>query len=125
MKRIGLAIFLGLFGCTGKYQAERLFFKAERLKVTIMERPETTPPVMYDQARQAFQEVSDRFPKSPQAPKADLAVAERLPVDARQRRHEINMAALRKNDLGVWRDTFLRDLRSVPVQKPGKDGGHK
>ena len=34
-------------------------------------------------------------------------------------------AALRKNDLGVWRDTFLRDLRSVPVQKPGKGGGHK
>jgi trehalose 6-phosphate synthase len=35
------------------------------------------------------------------------------------------MAALRENDLGVWRDTFLRDLRSVPEQKPGKGGGHK
>jgi trehalose 6-phosphate synthase len=35
------------------------------------------------------------------------------------------MAALRKNDLGVWRDTFLNDLRSVPLQKPGEDGGHK
>jgi trehalose 6-phosphate synthase len=35
------------------------------------------------------------------------------------------MAALRKNDLGVWRDTFLSDLRKVPVQKPGKGGGHK
>jgi trehalose 6-phosphate synthase len=35
------------------------------------------------------------------------------------------MAALRKNDLGVWRDSFLRDLRSVPLQKPAMGGGHK
>ncbi len=54
-----------------------------------------------------------------------LQRALQMPLDARQRRHEINMAALRKNDLGVWRDTFLSDLRSVPVQKPGKGGGHK
>jgi trehalose 6-phosphate synthase len=38
-----------------------------------------------------------------------------MPLDERKRRHEINMAALRKNDLGVWRDTFLSDLRSVPL----------
>jgi trehalose 6-phosphate synthase len=38
-----------------------------------------------------------------------------MPLDERKRRHEINMAALRKNDLGVWRDSFLRDLRSVPL----------
>jgi trehalose 6-phosphate synthase len=25
---------------------------------------------------------------------------------------------LRKNDLGVWRDSFLRDLRSVPLAEP-------
>ncbi len=43
-----------------------------------------------------------------------------MPLDARQRRHEINMAALRKNDLGVWRDSFLRDLRSVPIQATGR-----
>jgi trehalose 6-phosphate synthase len=54
-----------------------------------------------------------------------LQRALQMPLDARQRRHEINMAALRKNDLGVWRDTFLSDLRSVPVQKPGNAGGHK
>jgi trehalose 6-phosphate synthase len=53
-----------------------------------------------------------------------LQRALQMPLDARQRRHEINMAALRKNDLGVWRDTFLNDLRSVPIQKPGKGGGH-
>ena len=54
-----------------------------------------------------------------------LAARAAMPLDERQRRHEINMAALRENDLGVWRDTFLRDLRSVPAQEPGKGGGHK
>jgi trehalose 6-phosphate synthase len=38
-----------------------------------------------------------------------------MPLDERQERHEANMAALRKNDLGVWRDSFLADLRSVPL----------
>jgi trehalose 6-phosphate synthase len=38
-----------------------------------------------------------------------------MPLEARQRRHQSNMEALRKNDLGVWRDSFLSDLRSVPV----------
>jgi trehalose 6-phosphate synthase len=45
-----------------------------------------------------------------------------MPLEARQRRHEINMAALRENDLGVWRDSFLRDLRSVPVHGAGAAG---
>ena len=40
-----------------------------------------------------------------------------MPLKERQRRHQVNMAALRKNDLGVWRDSFLRDLRSVPVDE--------
>jgi len=38
-----------------------------------------------------------------------------MPLDERKRRHDIDMQALRKNDLGVWRDSFLRDLRSVPL----------
>jgi trehalose 6-phosphate synthase len=37
-----------------------------------------------------------------------------MPLAERQQRHEVNMAALRKNDLGVWRDTFLADLRGTP-----------
>jgi trehalose 6-phosphate synthase len=42
----------------------------------------------------------------------ELALA--MPLAERQQRHEVNMAALRKNDLGVWRDTFLADLRGTP-----------
>jgi trehalose 6-phosphate synthase len=37
-----------------------------------------------------------------------------MPLAERQARYETNMAALRRNDLGVWRDTFLRDLSNVP-----------
>ncbi|WP_027796376.1 alpha,alpha-trehalose-phosphate synthase (UDP-forming) [Paraburkholderia acidipaludis] len=37
-----------------------------------------------------------------------------MPLAERQSRYEINMAALRRNDLGVWRDTFLSDLSNVP-----------
>ncbi|MGF6878163.1 alpha,alpha-trehalose-phosphate synthase (UDP-forming) [Paraburkholderia sp. MM5477-R1] len=54
-----------------------------------------------------------------------LQRALQMPLDARQRRHEIDMAALRKNDLGVWRDSFLRDLRSMPVRGSAEGGGHK
>ncbi len=39
-----------------------------------------------------------------------------MPLAERQQRYETNMAALRKNDLGVWRDYFLADLRGVPVK---------
>ena len=34
-----------------------------------------------------------------------------MPLAERKHRHEVNMAVLRRNDLGVWRDTFLTDLR--------------
>jgi trehalose 6-phosphate synthase len=44
-----------------------------------------------------------------------------MPLDERKRRHEMDMQALRKNDLGVWRDSFLRDLRSVPTPAPLPD----
>ncbi|MFC5427913.1 alpha,alpha-trehalose-phosphate synthase (UDP-forming) [Paraburkholderia denitrificans] len=37
-----------------------------------------------------------------------------MPLAERQARYEINMAALRRNNLGVWRDSFLGDLGSVP-----------
>ncbi|MFP6559003.1 alpha,alpha-trehalose-phosphate synthase (UDP-forming) [Paraburkholderia sp. B3] len=37
-----------------------------------------------------------------------------MPLAERQSRYETNMAALRRNDLGVWRDTFLSDLANVP-----------
>ncbi|PXW27459.1 alpha,alpha-trehalose-phosphate synthase (UDP-forming) [Paraburkholderia caballeronis] len=37
-----------------------------------------------------------------------------MPLAERQARYETNMEALRRNDLGVWRDSFLHDLRSVP-----------
>jgi trehalose 6-phosphate synthase len=39
-----------------------------------------------------------------------------MPLAERQARYEINMEALRRNDLGVWRDSFLRDLSNVPRQ---------
>ncbi|MGI4983687.1 MAG: alpha,alpha-trehalose-phosphate synthase (UDP-forming) [Janthinobacterium lividum] len=39
-----------------------------------------------------------------------------MPLDERQDRHRQMLVALRKNDLGVWRDTFLADLRAV---RPG------
>jgi trehalose 6-phosphate synthase len=34
-----------------------------------------------------------------------------MPLAERRQRYETNMNALRKHDLGVWRDDFLRDLR--------------
>ena len=37
-----------------------------------------------------------------------------MPLAERQRRHQANMAVLRKNNLGVWRDAFLADLHGVP-----------
>ena len=40
-----------------------------------------------------------------------LARALAMPLAERQHRHEVNMAVLRKNDLGAWRDAFLADLR--------------
>jgi trehalose 6-phosphate synthase len=36
-----------------------------------------------------------------------------MPLAERQARHEQNLARLRENDLSVWRDTFVADLRSV------------
>ncbi|HEV3430369.1 MAG TPA: alpha,alpha-trehalose-phosphate synthase (UDP-forming) [Paraburkholderia sp.] len=37
-----------------------------------------------------------------------------MPLAERKERYQTNMEALRHNDLGVWRDRFLRDLASVP-----------
>ncbi|WP_321914894.1 MULTISPECIES: alpha,alpha-trehalose-phosphate synthase (UDP-forming) [unclassified Paraburkholderia] len=37
-----------------------------------------------------------------------------MPLEERQARYQTNMEALRRNDLGVWRDSFLRDLAAVP-----------
>ncbi|RQH07331.1 alpha,alpha-trehalose-phosphate synthase (UDP-forming) [Paraburkholderia dinghuensis] len=37
-----------------------------------------------------------------------------MPLAERQARYETNMEALRRNNLGVWRDSFLRDLGNVP-----------
>ncbi|AUT59556.1 MULTISPECIES: alpha,alpha-trehalose-phosphate synthase (UDP-forming) [Paraburkholderia] len=48
-----------------------------------------------------------------------------MPLDERKRRHETDMQALRKNDLGVWRDSFLRDLRSVPTPAPLSDSARE
>jgi len=42
-----------------------------------------------------------------------LARALKMPLDERQDRYKRMFAVLRKNDLGVWRDTFLADLRAV------------
>ncbi len=41
-----------------------------------------------------------------------------MPLDERKERFEVNMDALRRNDLGKWRDSFLRDLRNVPTPQP-------
>jgi trehalose 6-phosphate synthase len=46
-----------------------------------------------------------------------LQCALSMPLKERQARYEINMEALRRNDLGVWRDTFLRDLGDVPISR--------
>jgi trehalose 6-phosphate synthase len=46
-----------------------------------------------------------------------------MPREERKRRYEINMIALRKNDLGVWRDSFLGDLRCVPVGQAAQGEG--
>ncbi|QGZ61487.1 alpha,alpha-trehalose-phosphate synthase (UDP-forming) [Paraburkholderia acidisoli] len=43
-----------------------------------------------------------------------LQTALGMPLDERKARYHTNMEALRRNDLGVWRDTFLSDLASVP-----------
>ncbi|WP_322059716.1 alpha,alpha-trehalose-phosphate synthase (UDP-forming) [Paraburkholderia sp. J63] len=37
-----------------------------------------------------------------------------MPLDERKARYLTNMEALRRNDLGVWRDRFLSDLAAVP-----------
>ncbi|KAG0165051.1 hypothetical protein DFQ28_010389 [Apophysomyces sp. BC1034] len=36
-----------------------------------------------------------------------------MPLVDRQQRHQAMMAVLRQNDLSVWRDSFMRDLRDV------------
>ena len=36
-----------------------------------------------------------------------------MPLAERQARHADMMAPLRENNLSVWRDTFLADLRNV------------
>jgi trehalose 6-phosphate synthase len=40
-----------------------------------------------------------------------IARALAMPLAERKQRYQTNMAALRKHDLGVWRDDFLADLR--------------
>ncbi|MFX1672380.1 alpha,alpha-trehalose-phosphate synthase (UDP-forming) [Paraburkholderia sp. A2WS-5] len=37
-----------------------------------------------------------------------------MPLEERKARYLTNMEALRRNDLGVWRDRFLSDLAAVP-----------
>lgn len=37
-----------------------------------------------------------------------------MPLDERKARYLTNMEALRRNDLGIWRDRFLSDLAAVP-----------
>lgn len=37
-----------------------------------------------------------------------------MPLEERKARYHTNMEALRRNDLGVWRDRFLSDLAAVP-----------
>jgi trehalose 6-phosphate synthase len=39
-----------------------------------------------------------------------------MPLAERQERYAANMVALRKNDLGVWRDNFLADLRGTTAR---------
>lgn len=51
------------------------------------------------------------FDLSQMAESLERALA--MPLEERQARHAENIARLRKNDLSVWRDSFLTDLRSV------------
>lgn len=51
------------------------------------------------------------FDLSQMAESLERALA--MPLEERQARHAENIARLRKNDLSVWRDSFLADLRSV------------
>ncbi|CAH2802233.1 MAG: Alpha,alpha-trehalose-phosphate synthase [UDP-forming] (EC [uncultured Caballeronia sp.] len=41
-----------------------------------------------------------------------------MPLAERRERYETNMVMLRKYDLGVWRDSFLADLRGVKLANP-------
>ncbi|KVF76842.1 trehalose-6-phosphate synthase [Burkholderia sp. FL-7-2-10-S1-D7] len=52
-----------------------------------------------------------------------------MPLAERQARHEENLARLRENNLSVWRDTFVADLRSVAAvasvtQRAGRRAAH-
>ena len=42
-----------------------------------------------------------------------IGVALSMPLAERKQRYETNMVALRKYNLGVWRDSFLADLKGV------------
>lgn len=44
-----------------------------------------------------------------------LLRALKMPLEERQERHRAMLAVLRKNNLGVWRDTFLHDLNAAPM----------
>ncbi len=50
------------------------------------------------------------FDLSQMAESLERALA--MPLEERQARHAENIARLRKNDLSVWRDSFLTDVRS-------------
>jgi len=39
----------------------------------------------------------------------------------RQARHQENIEVLRKNNLGVWRESFLRDLRACRIAQLVED----
>jgi trehalose 6-phosphate synthase len=44
-----------------------------------------------------------------------------MPLAERKERYATNMAALRKFDLGAWRDRFLTDLRDLRDLRDGKN----
>ncbi len=63
-------------GCGGTYEAEKLYWKADRLKKAVQRTPEGTPQGLFQKARDAFEKVRTRFPGTAQADFAQISIAE-------------------------------------------------
>lgn len=65
-------------GCNTQYSAEKLFWRANQIKREIAKSPEATPPGLYVKAKEAFEAVIARFPKTEQAIASQMAVGDLL-----------------------------------------------
>jgi len=68
------AIFLA--GCGGEYAAEKLYWKANKIRRAILINPVGAPPGQYRKAREAFQRVIRKHPQSNKATQAQIVIGE-------------------------------------------------